>query len=208
MCAGGARPGLVLSWPRAVVAAVVLGAGTIVLGALGSGYGRLALRPETGILWLQYLSAALGSGWAWALFAFALGFTAPTAGVAIGRGVAGLLVADAAYYVAKAIVGITDGVATTALVVGAVMALVVGPVMGWLGHLARRPGWLGLAAALAVPVVMVLDSRLRPAGPSSGPVPLSTIVGVAAVLLVGALVLRTGLAGNGGGRGIRTHDGL
>ena len=85
----------------------------------------------------------------------------------------------------------TDGLSLGAMRVWAQSALVAGPALGWLGHVARRPSWSTLPAALAAPVVVLVDSRLRPAGPSTGSPTLTSIVALAALSLSVALVVRS-----------------
>lgn len=171
-------------------AAVALGAGSIVLGALASGYGPLSLRPDPGVVWLRYVSGWLGAPWAWGLLGLALGWAAGRVVSAVVSATAGLLVAVLSYYVAKAAVGITPWLDWNATLFWCVAALVTGPALGLLGHLARRPTWVALPAALVAPALMVADVRRLPT--ASGPThPASeTIVIVAALVLAIVLVVR------------------
>lgn len=142
-------------------AAVALGAGSIILGALASGYGVLSLRPDPGVVWLRYVSGWLGAPWAWGLLGLALGWAAGRTVSAVLSATAGLLVAVLSYYVAKAAVGITPWLDWNATFFWCVAALVTGPVLGLLGHLARRPSWVALPAALVAPALMVAGRGLR-----------------------------------------------
>ena len=192
-----------------LVAAVALGAGSVVLGALASGYGPLSLRPDPGVVWLRYVSGWLGAAWAWGLLGMALGWVATRFVPAVLAASAGLLVAVVSYYVAKSAVGVTSGVDWNATRFWCVAALVTGPALGLVGHVARRPRWVALPAALVGPALMVMDVRRSAAGPTRPGADL--VVLAAAAALAAALVARVALAGSrpdGGGRGIRTHDGL
>ncbi|NUO89512.1 MAG: hypothetical protein HOQ18_01570 [Dermatophilaceae bacterium] len=179
---------------RSLVAAVALGAGSVVLGALASGYGPLSLRPDPGVVWLRYLSGWLGAPWAWGLLGLALGWAAGRAVSAMVTATAGLLVAVLAYYVAKAAVGITPSLDWNSTRVWCVAALVTGPVLGVLGHVARRPRWSTLPAALVGPALMAVDSRrtLASAGPTRPGADVAVLVAAAVVAAV--LVARVALA--------------
>jgi len=170
-----------------LLAAALLGAGSIVLGALASGYGPLSLRPDPGVVWLRYVSGWMGAPWAWGLLGLALGWVAGRAAAAALSATAGLLVAVLSYYLAKAAVGITSGIDWNATAVWCVAALVTGPVLGLLGHVARRRTWAALPAALVAPALMVADVRRAPA--ASGP----THPGAEVVVLVGAVLLTVAL---------------
>lgn len=175
--------------PWSLVAAVALGAGSVVLGALASGYGPLSLRPDPGVVWLRYISGWLGAPWAWGLFGMALAWVAPRLFPAILSATAGLLVAVVSYYAAKAAVGITSGMDWDATRVWCVAAVITGPVLGVLGHVGRRPTWWALPAALIGPGLMVMDARRSSAGPTRPGADL--VVLVAAAVLAVALMVRS-----------------
>ncbi|CAN7545205.1 DUF6518 family protein [Terrabacter sp. LjRoot27] len=183
---------------RVLVAAVLLGAGSVLLGALASGYGPLSLRPDPGLPWLRVVSTFMGAPWAWALFGLVLGYAVPTVRASALTATGGLLVAVLAWYLAKAAVGITPWLEWDAIALWSAAAILAGPVLGLLGHLARRPTWTALPAALVAPALMVVDARR-----TSGVGGLSTsdtraLVYGAAVGLALALVARVALAGRNG----------
>ena len=168
---------------RVLVAAVLLGAGSVLLGALASGYGPLSLRPDPGLPWLRVVSAFMGAPWTWALFGLVLGYAVPTVRASALTATGGLLVAVLAWYVAKAAVGITSWLEWDAIALWSAAAIVAGPVLGPLGHLARRPTWTARPAALAAPGRNGLDHEKG----RGRKLPTERFCG---------------------GRGIRTHDGL
>lgn len=165
--------------------AVALGSASVVSSALGSVYGARALNPGEGVLWLEYLSAWLGSVWAWALFAYAVGWFTSRGTHAVARAALGLLLAVVIYYVCKAALGLTSGVELRAVGAWAAPALVAGPVMALLGYMARWASLWSLPAALIAPALMVADTRLRPTGPDHiHPGSQYAVYGVAALLVV------------------------
>jgi hypothetical protein len=173
-----------------LLAAVALGAGSIVLGALASGYGPLSLRPDPGVVWLRHVSGWMGAPWAWAALGLVLGWVAGRAVAAMLSATAGLLVAVLSYYLAKAAVGITSGIDWNATTLWCVAALVTGPVLGVLGHLATRPTWATLPAALVGPALMVADVLRTPGSAGSARPTADLMVVAAAALLTAALVAR------------------
>ena len=182
---------------RALVAAVTLGAGSVVLGAIASGYGPLSVRPDPGLVWLRYVSGWLGAPWAWGLLGMALGWVDTRFVPAVLAATAGLLVAVVSYYVAKSAVGVTSGVDWDATRTWCVAALITGPVLGILGRVGHRRTWLALPAALVAPALMVADAQRGSAGPTRPGA--DVVVLVAAAVLTVALVVRVARAG--GGRG-------
>ncbi|GAB3888572.1 hypothetical protein [Terrabacter terrigena] len=173
---------------RSLAASVALGAGSVLLGALASGYGPLSVRPDPGLVWLRYVSGWLGAPWAWGLLGLALGWVAGRALSAALSATAGLLVAVLSYYVAKAAVGITPWLDWNATGMWCGAALVTGPVLGLLGHLARRRSWTAVPAALVAPALMVSDVGRASAGPTRPGADLAVLV--AAAVLAVALVAR------------------
>ena len=178
---------------RSLVVAVAMGAGSVVLGALASGYGPLSLLPDPGVVWLRYVSGWLGAPWAWGLLGMALGWTAGRVVPAMALATAGLVVAVLTYYVAKSAVAITSGVDWETTRFWCMAALVTGPVLGLLGHVGRRPRWVALPAALVAPALMALNARrsLASPGPTRPGADVAVLVAAAALTIV--LVARVAL---------------
>jgi uncharacterized protein DUF6518 len=143
----------------AVLAGVLLGGGNSLSNVLGSAYSPHALRPEEGIFSLEVLGAVLGTAWAWALVAFSIGWCSTTKWLASLMGTLALVVAAVVYYVSDFIFGLIDQFEIQEMAYWAAISLVVGPVMGLLGHLARFSEWWSLAPGLAAPVVISMTSQ-------------------------------------------------
>lgn len=150
-------------WPAVLTVAVtglVLGGVNSLSNVLGSPYSPHALRPYPGegVFSLQVVAAVVGTAWAWALVAFALGWWAPTAQRAAATAIAALALASGVYYVSDHALGLNDQLETGELVYWAVTSVGAGSVFGLLGHLARRPRWWSLLPGLAAPGVIVVLS--------------------------------------------------
>lgn len=152
-------------WVLAVAAGVALGVANSTSNVFGSAYGPFTTIPGQGVLWLEYLSAWVGSAGAWALFAFAVGWLTRRPGPAAVRAVLGLLSALVAYYVCDSALGMTDGVAIYPLVFWSLLALLVAPVMAVLGVLAQADTRWSLLPGLLAPLLMIYDAATRPGGP-------------------------------------------
>ncbi len=194
--AGHAERPDVRGWTGAIIGGIALGSGNSIANVFGSAYGPHPVSPGQGVLWLEYLSAWIGSAWAWALFAFVVGWFTRRRGTAVVRAVPGLVVAVAAYYLSDAALGGTNGAELNAMKVWAGIALVVAPVMALLGCVAQRLSWWGLPAGLAAPALMVFDTTTRPTGPDhihpgSQWVVYSAAAGLAVALVVRAAYLAT-----------------
>ncbi|HEY5820492.1 MAG TPA: DUF6518 family protein [Propionibacteriaceae bacterium] len=159
----GSRSG----WLVAVVAGLALGAANSLSSALGSAYQPSSIAPDVGVPALQYLAAWLGTRWAWALFAFFVGWWSRRLVPAVLRGLTGLLFAVLAYYLCDVALGVNDVLSVGEIGLWWVISLVVGPVMGAAGHLARRATRWGLVIALSAPGLMVVDTLWAPTGPDS-----------------------------------------
>jgi hypothetical protein len=147
-----------------LLAGVALGTANSMSNAFGSAYGPFTRTPGQGVLWLEYLSSWLGTPWAWAVFAFAVGWLTRQPWAAALRATAGLLLAVLAYYVSDAALGLNDRLSVAEIQIWSAIALVVGPIMAVLGVLARgRQRW-SLLPGLAAPGVMTYFGLTRPGG--------------------------------------------
>lgn len=149
-----------------LAAGCALGLVNSLANALGSAYGPLNDTPGHGVRWLEYLSSWLGSSWAWALFAFLVGRVLRRPPQAAVQATLGLWGAVLTYYLGDFAIGVDEVFNVRAAGFWAVTSLVIGPVMGCLGALSRRPGWLGLAASLSMPALMAHQAVTVSTGPS------------------------------------------
>ncbi|MFJ5224755.1 hypothetical protein [Streptomyces sp. NPDC088400] len=146
-----------------LVAGVGFGAATSLANALSSPYGGLGA-PLVGTVWgggAKVLSLLMDAGWSWAALAVAVGWLA---GTGIRGALAGALTltgATVAYYVTDAFVWDAGGGMAVWLVVGLPFGLVLGAV----GAAIRRPGLIGLLAALTVPVGAAVQMVVMPPRP-------------------------------------------
>lgn len=156
------------SWRASILTAmavgVLLGAVNSLSNVLGSPFSPHALRPypDEGVFFLQVLAAVVGTAWAWALVAFALGWRAPTAWRAALTAIAALALAAVVYYLSDHALGLNEELATGEMAYWAVTSVGAGSVFGLLGFLARGPKWWSLLPGLAAPAVVTLFSY--PAG--------------------------------------------
>jgi hypothetical protein len=148
-----------------VIAGVALGAFNSMSNVFGSAYGPFTTTPGQGVLWLEYVSAWLGSAWAWAMFAFTVGWLTRRPGAAVFRAVLGLLVAVVSYYLCDRALGMTGYVAVYQIVYWSLIALIVAPLMALLGVFARKPSRWSLFAGLAAPILISYVTLVRPTGP-------------------------------------------
>ena len=151
----------------AILAGLALGGANSLSSALGSPYHPLSLAPQEGVPGLQYLAAWLGAGWAWALFAFAVGWFSRRLRSAILRAAVGLWAAVLAYYLSDALLAVNDVLSVGEIVLWSAIAAVAGPAMGTVGWSARRPNPWSLVAGMAAPGLMVVDTLWAPTGPDS-----------------------------------------
>jgi hypothetical protein len=140
---------------------------------------------------LEYIAAWLGTRWAWALFAFGVGWFTRDLRPAIMRAVIALWYAVLAYYVADAVVGVNSTLSTVEIAYWSVIAMVIGPVMAVVGRTARRQSSWSVPAGLIAPAIMVLDTMLFPTGPDTIRPWAESVIYVAAAGLAFALVVRT-----------------
>lgn len=184
-----------------LLAGVALGFANSLTSALGSPYSPWSLLPGEGVRPLEYLAAWLGTGWAWSLFAFGVGWVVRPLRSAIAGATAGLLLADLAYFLTDAALGVTPSIHLAEVALWAIVALVVGPVMASAGWAARRPSRWSVLPALAAPAVMVLDTVIRPTGPDSIRPTAQWLVYLAAAALAAGLVGRERVRPGRGRRG-------
>lgn len=142
----------------AVVAGVLLGGVNSGSNVLGSAYGTYSLRPDEGVFFLNVLAGIIGTAWAWALVAFALGWRAPTMRLAPVVAILALAVATVVYYVSDYVFALNDELETGELTYWAVGSVAAGSVFGFLGHLARRPVRWSLLPGLVAPAAVVIFS--------------------------------------------------
>lgn len=180
---------LLLGWVGALLAGVALGTANSLSNAFGSAYGPFSASPGHGVLWLEYLSAWLGTAWAWALFAFVVGWLSPTPGKAAARAVFGLLAAVVAYYVCDAALRVNTQLSTGEIAFWSVIATLVGTLMALVGLAARDRRRVSLYAALAMPALIVFDTLARPSGPDHiRPWAQLLVLGAAAALAAAFIV--------------------
>jgi hypothetical protein len=121
----------------------------------------------------DFVSLILDSGWAWAGAAVLSGWLACRAGgrlwAAAASGSLALIVGTLIFY------GWRRQLDTPITEYWLAASVIVGPVLGLVGGLTRRPGWIGALAAMVVPAGAVLNILWRPVDPNS-PLALSITV--------------------------------
>jgi Family of unknown function (DUF6518) len=157
--------GYLRAWWVTVIAGAALGAFNSMSNVFGSAYGPFTTTPGQGVLWLEYVSAWLGSAWAWSMFAFTVGWLTRRLGRAVFRAVLGLLVAVVSYYFCDRALGMTGAVEVSLVVYWSLIALVVAPLMALLGVFARKANRRSLLAGLAAPALISYDTLVSPTGP-------------------------------------------
>ena len=124
------------------------------------------------------VSLILDSGWAWAAAAVLAGWLACRAGgrllTAAVSGSLALIVGTLIFY------GWRRELDTPITEYWLAASVILGPVLGMIGGLTRRPGWIGALAAMVVPAGAVLNILWRPVDPNS---PLALPI---TILIVGA----------------------
>ncbi|MGW3510488.1 DUF6518 family protein [Streptomyces sp. NPDC000994] len=178
----------------AVIAGAVVGAGGPLLDATGGGFAYA-------------LAAILSAGWCYAALAFCAGMVDTTKLRAAVGGAVSLTVAVLAYYSTKATQGdfvagdLTDTAGQTTYFswgefasmtsLWGVVALVLGPLLGLAGWMARR-GRVCLPLQLLIPVIALAEMtmRLHVEAPSSSSLVVTAweVVRAAAVVLIGVLL--------------------
>ncbi|MFB7007972.1 MULTISPECIES: hypothetical protein [unclassified Streptomyces] len=167
----------------ALAAGAGFGAATSLINALSSPYGELGA-PLRGTVWAgaaKVLSLLVDAGWSWAALAVAVGWLAgtPVRGALVGA--LALIAATGAYYVTDAF---ASG-AETEMARWGVAAVPLGLVLGAVGAAIRRPGLIGLLAALTVPVGAAVQMVVLP--PRPHPTLTTTIVLAEVIVWTGAV---------------------
>ncbi|MER5499622.1 MULTISPECIES: hypothetical protein [unclassified Streptomyces] len=160
------------------------GAVTSLVNALSSPYTEIGapLRGTPGGRTAKVLSLLLDAGWAWAALAVVAGWLAGTLLRGALAGTLSLIAATSAYYVTDAYVADAE----SAMAYWAVAALLFGPALGAVGAAARRPGRVGLLAALTVPLGAAAQMVVMPPRPHLTLTP--SIVLAEAVVWTGAVL--------------------
>ncbi|MFD4946647.1 hypothetical protein ACFWNT_29935 [Streptomyces sp. NPDC058409] len=120
--------------------------------------------PLVGTIWgkaAKVLSLLMDAGWSWAALAVAVGWLAGTWARGALVGALALFAATGAYYVTDAFVW----GAGTDMVWWWIVGLPLGLVLGVVGAAIRRPGLIGLLAALTVPVGAAVQMVVLPPRP-------------------------------------------
>lgn len=186
-------------WTGVLLAGAGLGLANSLSNAFGSAYGPYTTTPGQGVRWLEYVSSWLGTPWAWAVFAFAVGWFSGHLGAAAMRATAGLVLAVVAYYVSDAALGLNDSLSVTEIMLWSAIAVVIGPVMAVLGALAGRPRRWSLLPGLSAPMVMAYFGVSQPSGNAQiQPWSQWAVIGAAAVMAL-ALTVRASLLPRGAG---------
>ncbi|MFF3733969.1 hypothetical protein ACFYXM_27600 [Streptomyces sp. NPDC002476] len=147
----------------ALAAGVGFGAATSLINALSSPYAELGA-PLVGTVWAdaaKVLSLLVDAGWSWAALAVAMGWLAGTPVRGALAGALALFAATGAYYVTDAYAAGAE----TEMVRWWVAGLPLGLILGAVGAAIRRPGLIGLLAALTVPVGAAVQMVVLPPGP-------------------------------------------
>lgn len=147
-----------------LAAGAALGVANSATNALGSAYGPFTATPGQGVRWLEYASSWLGTPWAWALFAFGVGWFIRHLGASALLATGGLVLAVLAYYVTDAALGLNEALSIPEIQLWSAISVIIGPTMAVLGALARRPRLWALLPALAAPALMVYFGLTRPSG--------------------------------------------
>ncbi|MFE5092307.1 hypothetical protein ACFRCI_18435 [Streptomyces sp. NPDC056638] len=175
---------------RGLVFGVGFGAATSLVNALSSPYGELGM---PGTVWgkaAKVLSLLMDAGWSWAALAVVTGWLAGTLTRGALVGALALVGATVAYYVTDLFVW----EAGTDMVKWVLAGLPLGLVLGAVGAAIRRPGLIGLLAALTVPVGAAVQMVVMPPRPHLTLTPAivvaEVIVWMAAALGVGWAVYR------------------
>src|SRR5690606_27793251 len=153
-----------------VAASVVLGAAFGIVTAVVNWSATPADAgggPLTGTVWEPVARVAgriIDSGWAWAAIAVVAGRLVGALGWSMVAGAVTLLAATTGYDFGEAVLRIVDTVGDPALegvgpspwswedlVFWGIAAVILGPVLGAIGALTHRAGFIGLLASLAVP---------------------------------------------------------
>ncbi|GAA3374940.1 hypothetical protein GCM10020367_40750 [Streptomyces sannanensis] len=177
-----------------LAAGVGFGAATSLVNALSSPYVGFGA-PLTGTVWAsaaKVLSLLMDAGWAWAALAVAMGWLAGTRARGASAGALALIAATGAYYVTDAFTR-EEPLASyaTETVMWCTAGLLFGLVLGAVGATIRRPGLVGMLAALTVPVGAAVQMVVLPPRPH---LTLTPAIVLAEVIVWTASVLGAGWA--------------
>lgn len=170
----------------------LFGATTSLVNALSSPYADLGT-PLVGTVWAsaaKVLSLLMDAGWSWAVLAVAMGWVG-------GRPARGALLGVLALTAATGAYSMTDAFlveAGTDVLLWWLVGLPFGVILGAVGAAARRPGLVGLLAALTVPVGAAAQMVVLPPRPHITVTPATAlaeaVVWTAAVLGAGWAIRR------------------
>ncbi|NMO53665.1 hypothetical protein HH310_21065 [Actinoplanes sp. TBRC 11911] len=151
-----------------LVAGIALGATDSVVNHVAGLRGDSVLaRSDRGGLTqaAEFLGMVLDAAWAWAAVAVLVGWVIARRGARLPAsalaGAVVLLAATAVYYGVDALFD-GGGFWHRATKVWLVCAVILGPLLGAVGALTRRPGTVGMLAGMVVPVCAVLNMGLWP----------------------------------------------
>ena len=151
-----------------LAAGLGFGAVTSLANALSSPYVELGAR-FTGTAWAKaakVLSLLMDAGWCWAALAVGMGWLAGTWARGVSAGALTLVGASVAYYVTDAyVLGEPFSMFAGETLLWSVAGVLFGSVLGVVGAAIRRPGLLGLLAALTVPLGAAAQMILMPPRP-------------------------------------------
>lgn len=176
--------------PTGVWVAIGVAFGVLVSVVNNTGFD---VPTNTAIAPLEVLSYLIGVGWPWATFAVVAGWHARRHGasrpVAVLAATAGLAAAVVGYYAADDAFGAYDfwNESHYDLRFWLIGAAVTGPPLGLVGTFVG-PTLLGRAAALVVPAMAIVDTRMR-LSPFDKPIRSATSTAVLVVAAIVALVI-------------------
>ncbi|MFF8315986.1 hypothetical protein ACF06V_02340 [Streptomyces bobili] len=144
------------------------GSVTSLANALSSPYVELGTR-FAGTVWggtAKVLSLLMDAGWCWAALAVGMGWLAGTRSRGASAGAVALVGASVAYYMTDAyVLGEPFAVFAAEALLWSATGMLFGSVLGVVGATIRRPGLLGMLAALAVPSGAAAQMILMPPRP-------------------------------------------
>jgi hypothetical protein len=151
--------------------------------------------PLTGTVWAsaaKVLSLLMDVGWAWAALAVAMGWLAGTRIKGALVGALALFAASGAYYVTDAFARDEPlALYATEMFTWWAASVLFGSVLGVVGAAIRRPGLIGLLAALTVPVGAAVQMAVLPPRPD---LTLTPAIVLAEVIVWTAAVFGAGWA--------------